>query len=95
MKTDQLNKVRQQLDAALSGAANELAEIAAGNPSISTTSELESIRAKLREVLESLSVGKKIETPGLWRIVTDTWPHTKKLRQQLVEAKLNYERLKS
>jgi hypothetical protein len=74
--------------------SRELGEIAAGKPSVSTKSELEFISVKLREMLETLNLERKVETPGLWRIVTDTWPHTNKLRQQIVEAELSYERLK-
>lgn len=94
MNTQQTQKVRLQLENALAGVVNELAEIAAGKPSVSTKSELDFIGAKLREMLASLTIETKIETPGLWRIVTDTWPYTNKLRQQIVEAELDYERLK-
>jgi len=94
MNPQQTQKVRLQLETALAGVADELAGIAAGRPSVSTKNELDFIVAKLREMLESLNSGTKVATPGLWRIVTDTWPHTNKLRQQIVEAELNYERLK-
>jgi hypothetical protein len=94
MNIQQTQKVRLQLESVLAGVVGELAEVAAGKPSVSTKTELNFIAAKLREMLESLNTERKIEIPGLWRIVTDTWPHTNKLRQQIVEAELNYERLK-
>jgi len=94
MNTQQTQKVRQQLETALNGVASELAASAAGTSSVSTKNELEFISAKLREMLESLNLERKVEIPGLWRIVTDTWPHTSKLRQQIIEAELSYERLK-
>ena len=92
MNIQQAEKIRQQLETALNGVKAELAAIATGKPSISTQSELKFIEAKLLEMWESLSMGTKIEIAGLWRLVTDTWPHTNKLRQQIVEAELNYER---
>lgn len=94
MNPQQIEKVRHQLETALSGVTIELGEIAAGKTSISSTDELNFIAHKLREMLENLNVGKKIEVSGLWRIVIDTWPYTSKLRQQIVEAELSYERLK-
>ena len=78
----QSQKVRQQLEAALTGVASELAKVLVGEPSFSTKKELELIDAKLREMLESLSMGRKPEIPGLSRIVTDTWPHTRALSNQ-------------
>ena len=94
MNTQQAQKVRQKIETALSGIMHELDEISAGKKSVSTKNELEFLQKKLQELLESINIGNKIEIAGLWRIVIDTWPHTNKLRQQIVEAEFGYERLK-
>lgn len=94
MNIKQTQNVRQQLESALIGVEAELEEIVGGKASVSTRRELEFIAASLREMLESLSLNKKIEVPGLWRVVTDTWPHKNKLGQQIVEAEYSYQRLK-
>ncbi|HBB87749.1 MAG TPA: hypothetical protein DC047_09055 [Blastocatellia bacterium] len=90
----QTQKVRQQLERAMIGVEAELGEIANGKPSVSTRRELEFIAASLREMLESLSLNRIIEVPGLWRVITDTWPYTNELGQQIVEAEYSYQHLK-
>jgi hypothetical protein len=94
MNSQGREKVRDQLQAALDGVKLEISNIAMGGTSIASEQELRLIAGRLGEMLDSLKTGKRIEVPGLWRIVTDTWPHTDKLRQQIVEAELSYERLK-
>lgn len=82
------------LETALTGVETEIRNCIAGQPSVSNKQELEFIAIKLREMLNSIAIEQKIEVPGLWRIVTDTWPYTHMLRQQIVEAEYAYERLK-
>jgi hypothetical protein len=94
MNPEKTQKVRLQLENALTGAEIELAGIAAGKPSVSTKSELEYIVAKLREMLESLNTGTKVATAGLWHLVIDTWPLDDELGRQIVKAEADYERLK-
>jgi|GEM_PF-4104147 len=60
----------------------------------SSEKELKFFSAKLQEMLRSIEAEGAVEIPGLWHIVTDTWPYTNKLRQKIVEAELAYERLK-
>jgi hypothetical protein len=56
-------------------------------------SELNHIASDLNRMIEALETGRRIETPGLWRVVTDTWPFTNQLAVKIVEAELAYQKL--
>jgi hypothetical protein len=94
MSAEQTQRVRQELEDTLSGVTAELTAIASGSAGVSTEDELKFIRTKLLEMLESLDKGTKVETPGLWHVVIDTWPYGNQLREKIVKAELSYERLK-
>jgi len=59
-----------------------------------TEEELATFAQALSLMLVALDKGEKRDIPGLWRIVTDMWPYTNKLRQKIVEAELAFEKLK-
>jgi hypothetical protein len=54
---------------------------------------LKAFVAKLEEMRDSLDGGEMVPILGLWRIM-ETWPFKSNLRQQIVEAEYEYERLK-
>ncbi len=89
----QAEKAKRLLNEALLGvnqARNEWAE----NPlDFTDEEELASFYHKLSEMKDSLDKNEPVNIFGLWRIVTDRWPFTDKLRNKIVEAELEYERL--
>jgi hypothetical protein len=93
-KSQQVKKASRLLNEALSGVDAAIANWEHIPLSFTTPRELGFISIKIKEMRDSLNGTYKVVTPGLGRIVTDTWPYTNTLGQKIVEAELTYERLK-
>jgi hypothetical protein len=86
-------KVRKKLDEALAGLQSYLKQWPEAPQDFTTENELKAFVAKLEEMRDSLDRGQMAPILGLWRIM-ETWPFKNNLRQQIVEAEYEYERLK-
>lgn len=86
-------KVRRKLNEALAGLQSYLKQWPEAPQDFTNENELKAFVAKLEEMRNSLDRGQMVPILGLWRIM-ETWPFKNNLRQQIVEAEYEYERLK-
>ena len=85
--------VRRLLTEALAGVEGYLNNWPTAPQDFTTETELRLFATKLREMQTSLEESKVVEILGLWRIM-ETWPFNNELRQKIVEAEYEYDRLK-
>jgi hypothetical protein len=86
-------KVRRKLNGALAGLQSYLKQWSEAPQDFTNENELKAFVEKLEEMRDSLDRGQMVPILGLWRIM-ETWPNKNNLRQQIVEAEYEYERLK-
>lgn len=86
-------KVKALLQEALDGVQQAESSWDESPLDFTTKAELASFAQELEQMLKAVDVQEKRDIPGLWRIVTDTWPYTNHLRQKIVEAELAFEKL--
>jgi len=92
-KTQQVKKVRKLLGEALAGLQGAIIEWPQKPLGFTSEEELASLYNTIKRMRDSLDENSATEVPGLWIPLIDTWPYTSKLRQKIVEAELEYERL--
>jgi hypothetical protein len=90
----QVERVRSLLNEALAGVQAELAKCEAGKPAIDIERNLRWIASSLDEMIAALDRSDRQPVPGLWRVVSDTWPHDDPLGRKIIDAEYSYERLK-
>ncbi len=87
-----IEKVRRLLNEALTGVETYLQDWPTAPKDFTTEPELHLFATKLQEMRESLDKAEIIPILGLWRIM-ETWPYKNELREKIVEAEYEYERL--
>lgn len=94
MSTKQhVDRVRAQLRDALEGVRAELMKCQQGQPAVDSERNLLWVASGLEGMLSGLDQAVRPEVPGLWHVVTDTWPPTFPLGDKVVEAEYAYQRL--
>ncbi|ADB18355.1 hypothetical protein Psta_3697 [Pirellula staleyi DSM 6068] len=90
----QVERVRSLLQEARSGVHAELAKCEAGQPAIDIERNLRWIASSLDEMIAALDRSERQPVPGLWHVVSDTWPHDDPLGSKIIDAEYSYERLR-
>lgn len=90
----QIDRVRTLLREALDGVRAELDKCRSGAPAVDSEEKLSWVASGLQEMLHGLDQADRPEAPGLWYVVTDTWPYKDPLGDKVVEAEHAYKRLK-
>ena len=86
-------QIRRQLADALEHVEAELTKCRCGQDAIDSEQRLVIVAEGLEMMLSSLTQPTRPEPPGLWRIVTDTWPYDSPLARKVVDAEYAYQRL--
>lgn len=93
LRNQQTQRVQMKLQEALDGVQAELSKAQSGLSTLDSEANLRWIAAGLETMLRALVKSEKPEPPGIWRVVTDTWPFADPLRKIVIEAEYDYQRL--
>lgn len=96
MKNTKKEKVRAQIEAALAGVHDAATHRVGTASDAATLEQLTYIQRQLERMKASLDgelPPRQERAPGLWHIITDSWPARDPLGEQIVAAELAYEQL--